>query len=296
MLLHLIATLLAYSDIESAMWSIFHWLVVKHLTGGSLESLEADALLYSKQMKGLKRDPAFGMTRNLRQAYLNLLGRDNVDNPTNLSGDSLGEADVERYLAESFIAPSVIYSQGMLFTYFGEHVRHADSAIKLGHDYLAKAHLCTPNIMWDALLTGVSCFAAAKQTGKKKYLKMGKIFRSKVKNWVVQGNPNVKHYESLLDAEWAAFKGKKFDAIKHFEAAILLAARGGLQHDAALATERLAEFYFHSTGIHDREEAAFQVRQSIRYWGEWGAIAKVRHLEQKYADLIAQPEPTVTHL
>jgi hypothetical protein len=271
-------------------------LVAKQLTGGSLESLEADALLYSKQMKGLKRDPAFATTRNLRQVYLNLLGRDNVDNPTNFSGESLGEADVERYLADSFLAPSVLCCQGMLFTYFGEHVHHADSAIKLGHDYLAKAHLCSPNIMWDALLKGISCFAAAKQTGKKKYLKMAQIFRSKVKNWVVQGNPNVKHYESLLDAEWAAIKGKKFDATKHYEAAILQAARGGFQHDAALATERLAELHFHSTEMHDREEAAFQVRQSIRYWGEWGAMAKVRHLEQKYADLIAQPNPTVTHL
>jgi hypothetical protein len=127
-------------------------------------------------------------------------------------------------------------------------------------------------------------------------LNTGQIFRSKVKNWVVQGNPNVRHYESLLDAKWAAFKGKKFDAIKHYEAAILLAARGGVQHDAALATERLAEFYFYSTEIHDQEEAAFQVCQSIRYWGEWGAIAKVRHLEQKYTDLIAPPNPNVTHL
>jgi hypothetical protein len=270
-------------------------LVVKQLTGASLESLEADALLYSKQIKGLKRDPALGMTRNLRQVYLNLLSRDNVDNPTNFSGESLSEADVDHYLADSFMAPAVFFCRGMPFTYFGEHVRHADSAIKLGHDFLAKAHLWSPNIMWDTLLTGVSCFAAAKQTGKKKYLKMAQIFRSKAKNWVVQGNPNVKHYESLLDAEWAPFKGKKFDAIQHFEAAILQAARGGFQHDAAFATERLAEFHFHSTEIYDREEAAFQVGQSIRYWGEWGAMAKVRHLEQKYADLIAQPKPTVTH-
>jgi hypothetical protein len=80
------------------------------------------------------------------------LGRDNLDNPTNLSGDSLGE--VERYLADPFFAPSVFLYQGVLFTYFGEHVRRADLVIKLGHDYMDKTHLCNPNNMWGVLLSG----------------------------------------------------------------------------------------------------------------------------------------------
>jgi hypothetical protein len=156
------------------MWSILFWLIVKQLTGGLLESLEADTLLYSKQMKGLKRDIALVTTQVLRQVCLNLLGRDNVDNPTNLSGDSLGE--VEHYLADSLFAPSVFFYQGMLFTYFGEHVCRADLAIKLGHDYMDKTHLCNPNNMWGVLLSGISCFAAAKQNRQEKIFEYGTDF------------------------------------------------------------------------------------------------------------------------
>jgi hypothetical protein len=62
------------------------------------------------------------------------------------------------------------------------------------------------------------------------------------------GNPNVKHYGLLLDAEWTALNGDKYNAIKKYEAAILLAGQGGYQQDAALATERLGDFYLRVMG------------------------------------------------
>jgi hypothetical protein len=113
---------------------------------------------------------------------------------------------------------------------------------------------------------------------------LAKIFRSKIQAWVAMGNPNVKHYEVFLDAEWAALKGKNFTAMKHYEATVLSAVRGGYQHDAALATERFGEFHLLVLG--DRPEAINQFTHSIKYWRDWGAIAKVRHLEEKNADLM----------
>jgi hypothetical protein len=283
-----LGSLSMHSDTESAIYSICGWLNYKHLIGTSLDALEADSLLYLKQMKALKRDQAVYVTQSWRQVYLNLLGRDNADKPTRCSGDSLSAEELERFRENNFIGAIFIAQHGILFTYFGEYVHYADLVIKAGHDHLQKAQVASPNNMWDTFLKGVSCFAAAHETGKKKYAKMGKIFRSKVQKWLELGNPNVKHYGLLLDAEWAAFKGKKDDAIKHYEVAILLAARGGYQHDAALATERFGAFYYVAMG--DRDSAAYQIGQSITYWGDWGAVAKVRQLKAKYAELL----PTIS--
>jgi hypothetical protein len=275
-------------DTESAMHAIHNWLLLKYLVGSALEGLEADAFLYFKQMKALKRDPTAYHTKSWRQVFLNLMGRDNVDKPTRLSGESLTVAEFERYRDNPYIGSLFFVHQGMLFTYFDEYVHYADMVIQLGHDHFQNAQIASPNNLWDTFLKGVACFAAARETGKRKYVKVGRIFRSKINKWLNMGNPNVKHYGSLLDAEWLAFKGDMSGAIKHYELATLLSARGGYQQDAALATERFGEFY--SKVVGDREEAAYQISQSIKYWGQWGAVAKVRHLEEKYADLLLRKQ------
>jgi hypothetical protein len=272
-----------HRDTESAMYSILFWLCLKHQIGTPLENMEVDSLSYGKQMQALKREQAAGVTKSLRQVYLNLMGRNNADNPTNLFGDSLSEDELDRCRDQPAIIHSAKSFHSILYTYFGEHVKSADLVIALGHDHLQKACVGAPFNMWDTLCRGVSCFAAARETGKRKYARMGQVFRSKVKKWLNQGNPNVKHYESLLDAEYMTLKGKNFAAIQAYQASIVAAARGGFQQDAALATERLGEFYW--TVMGDPEAAVYQLGQSMKYWGEWGAVAKVRHLEEKYGEL-----------
>ena len=74
--------------------------------------------------------------------------------------------------------------------------------------------------MQDTYLKGVSCFAAARETRKSHYAKLGEICRSKIKKWIRKGNPNVKHYEALLDAEAFAWQRKHSAAMKSFELAI----------------------------------------------------------------------------
>lgn len=279
-------TLCRSRDTESAMWSIYSWLTYKYILGSSLDALDADSLMYLKQMDSLKRDQAVYLTKALRQVVLNLLGRNNAENPTRLSGASFSEEDFARFKDSSFFGPMFFVYHGILFTYFGEYVHYADLVMKLDHAHFQKAHVASPNNLWDTFLKGVCCFAAAQETGKKKYAKMGQIFRAKIKSWLDVGNPNVKHYSSLLDAEAKAFNGNKFSAINNYEVAVLLAARGGYLHDAALASERLGSFYLK---LGDREEATFRIGQSIKYWREWGATAKVGHLEEKYVDLMPKP-------
>lgn len=110
--------------------------------------------------------------------------------------------------------------------------------------------------------------------------------RSKIKRWQELGNLNVKHYENVLDADAAVLKGKKAEAIRHYEAAIIVAGRRGFKNDAAFACERFAEFQL--SVMNERDEAKYRIQQSLDYWEDrgWGALGKVRHLKKKYSDLI----------
>jgi hypothetical protein len=151
---------------------------------------------------------AFYTTKSFRQVFLNLLGRDNVDKPTRLSGIALNQDEKERFSDNPFIGSMFVAHHGMLLTYFGDFQQYSDLLLQMGHDHLQKVHVASPNNLWETYLKGISCFATAQETGKRKYADLGQVFRSKIKSWLDMGNPNVKHYGSLLDAEYMAFKSK----------------------------------------------------------------------------------------
>jgi len=138
----------------------------------------------------------------------------------------------------------------------------------------------------DAFLKGVSFFAAARETGKKKYAKLGLACLSKIKTWMEKGNPNISHYRAFLEAELMAYKGKLEAAVYQYKQAIRLATRTGFQQDAALASERLGVLHLYK--MKDREGAEFYLRQAIKCWGSWGSRAKVQHLRQMYPSILSE--------
>lgn len=276
---------LFYSDVESAVNAIGFWIILRHIGGTTLDTLESDAHLYTRQMKDLGKDKQCLHYSIKRQGFLNLMARDNVDSPTRLQGMALSNDDVELLKEDPFFVAALDSWEGLLQCLFGQHVQHADSTIKNGHDYFEKAHFCSPEIWWDTLLRGISCFRAARQTGKKKYAKLGNKMRMKVKRWIKLGNPNLEHYDSFLDAEWKLYRGKRASAIEKYIKTIQVAGRRGYQHDAAFASERLGALHLTSG---DTEEALYRIQQSIKYWRGWGSAAKVYHVEREYSELLPQ--------
>lgn len=86
----------------------------------------------------------------------------------------------------------------------------------------------------------------------------------------------MKHYDTFLQAEHAALRGKKIQAKGKYEEAIKLAARTGHLHHAALFNERFADHL--KRDLNDEEEASYRLKEAIRWYGEWGAKRKVELL------------------
>ena len=159
--------------------------------------------------------------------------------------------------------------------------------IKYGNNTAVKSNPGTFSIsMFEVISKGVSSAIAARQTRNKAYRKNALAIHKRLKDWIEKGNPNVAHLDAFLDGQFAAMAGKKFAAIKSLQVSIVIAARGGLLLDAALFSECFGEYLLE---IGDPHEAAFRLREAIKYYGEFGALRKTRMLEEKHDNLWPKP-------
>jgi hypothetical protein len=133
--------------------------------------------------------------------------------------------------------------------------------------------------MVEMFTKGISLFAMARKTRKRKYKVHARRIRSLLQSWEKSGNPNVVHYLLLLDAEWAALRGEKEDAIRFYKDAVTVSARRGFLQGAALANERFASFLL--SDCNDKEEADYRIEQAVRFYSDWGANRKVVRLQQE---------------
>ena len=100
-------------------------------------------------------------------------------------------------------------------------------------------------------------------------------------------NPNIQHYDALIDAELAGLAGDSHLAKKQYEVAIILAGRRGFICDKALAHER---FGGHALHLGDLNDALYHFERAIALYQEWGAHAKVVKLRSVHSNLpLAQP-------
>ena len=256
------------------------------IAGRSLKLRAEDCAVYSEQMRELKRQQAVDYTMVLWQPALNLMGFS--ENTTLLEGDAV-EDEQEFLNARLDNKPMVAIFRTQklrLYAMFGEHSQGADLFIAHGYDWpeAAPGH---PMFMEAVFCGGLSSFAMARTSKARKYRRQALKARSTVKDWIKKGNPNVRHYEALFDAEKAVLKGKYRAAEQYYQSAVSVAARGGFVHDAGLASERYGEFML--TVLKDEDGAVFHFDTSAKFYSDWGASKKVQQLQEKYSNLHTRP-------
>ncbi|KAG7340230.1 hypothetical protein IV203_023773 [Nitzschia inconspicua] len=100
--------------------------------------------------------------------------------------------------------------------------------------------------------------------------------------WAQDGCPNVVHYVAILDSELAILNRSDKKVVEDlYQKAIVMAARGGMVLDAAVANERLAKFF---EGLGDTIEAGRRVEQAMQYYEDYGLMPRAAFLRQQYSD------------
>ncbi|MEP6793939.1 MAG: adenylate/guanylate cyclase domain-containing protein, partial [Saprospiraceae bacterium] len=99
-------------------------------------------------------------------------------------------------------------------------------------------------------------------------------------------NPaNFEHKHLLLEAMKAQHAGKTIEALQLFEQAIQSAQKYKFVNNLAVAHEKTAALWVTEGRPH---YALYHIKQSIIAYTQWGAFAKVKQLQQYYADILNQ--------
>jgi PAS domain S-box-containing protein len=123
-------------------------------------------------------------------------------------------------------------------------------------------------------------FASADQ--KARHLAAVAMHYKQIKVWAENCPENFGNYAALVAAEISRIEGRELDAEHQYERAIQLSREQGFVQNEAIAHEAAARFYM-TRGL---ETTARAYLQNARYsYMRWGALGKVKQLEQRYPGL-----------
>ncbi len=104
----------------------------------------------------------------------------------------------------------------------------------------------------------------------------------KIQIWAEHAPMNYLHQLHLIEAERYQVSGQVLAAMEAYDLAIEGAKENGYIQDQALANELAAKFYLKQNRL---MIAKAYMREARYYYLQWGALAKVQHLENRYAIL-----------
>ena len=255
-------------------------------TGENLEVVEQKQAGYIDLLRQLKTDYVACNISVWRQTSLNLLGL--AADKCRLIGEAFDESTIAEWEAinDGWVLFTVHFIKSMLFYLFKEFNSAVDSAA-LSTKYLLSVGGWSPiaaqNFYYSLAL--LAAYPTADSATQEKYLMQVAANQEKMQKWAHHAPMNYQHKYDLVEAEKARVLGKDWEAADYYDKAIQAAKNQGYIQEEALANELAAEFYF----SRNKDKIAL-VYLTESYYGyiHWGAIAKVKDLEARYPQLVAQ--------
>ena len=256
------------------------------LMGEPLEAVEKKQIKYFTLTQNIKQEHLLGLLGIWGQIVLNLLGKS--ANEYELIGDKFNESEMLPRLqqADNHIALFNVYCAKMLLFYLFKKTEQSVANAYLAAEYapaIGFMMIGTHNFYYSLALLAV--YPTADSAEQEKYLIQVAANQKKMQKWAHHAPMNYQHKYDLVEAEKARVFGKNWEAADYYDRAIQGAKEQGYIQEAALANELASEFYFSQN-----KDKIAQVYLTESYYGyiRWGAIAKVRDLEARYPQLIAQ--------
>ncbi|MCP4701899.1 MAG: AAA family ATPase [Gammaproteobacteria bacterium] len=272
-----------------AAYSAYIYAHYAYFQGRQLAELEKEISAYSKVIAQEKQETGLFLINVYRQAILNLLGQ--AEHPCRLLGEACDEEQtLPAHLASNDRTAifSIYINKLMLCYLFHEYqyaVEHAENAEKY-LDGVPGAAAVPMFYFYDSLARLANFHNAAK--GVQKQI-LGKVAanRKKMQKWAQYAPMNYAHKLHLIEAEQARVLGEDESARQNYEKAIGEARNNGYLNEQALASELTAKFYL---ARRQNRQASQHLRNARDIYEQWGALAKVRHLETRYAQVLAENE------
>lgn len=271
-------------DLIFASYAAMNYCSHLFLVGEPLDQVEKAQHQHVELLSTLKQELQLHYTQILHQITLNLhIGS---SDPLMLTGSSIDE----RQMIPQFEANN--YHQALFLVYVGKLILACifgtfDSAV----EYAAIAETYLRSGLGLALSGAfrfyqVLAYLGQSQTGQgspQTLFQQALVHQPLLQEWAESAPDNYHHRIDLITAEIAQLQGDVLTAMDGYDRAIDGAIKQGCLHEAAIACERAAVFYL-SIG----KERIGQAYLTDAYYTyvRWGAIAKVRRLEEEYAQVL----------
>lgn len=254
---------------EYAMWaSIMRRILLSFHLGKPLGRILAKCETCATQTEELKQHDQDTFLRMFWQIILNLTGKSKTTKT--LHGEAYNSAKFARKTPLHDSLYNLARLELLLF--FGDYSGAAELSIECDESFnkaFPGFFLC----MMETFHRGIALYAMARKSKQGKYKRKARQVLKTIGAWREKGNPNVEHYWIFLKAEDEALRRNDENAKKFYVESIRLAARNGHLHHAALFNERFGDFV--KEELNDDEEYIHRLHESVRFYREWGASAKV---------------------
>jgi PAS domain S-box-containing protein len=209
----------------------------------------------------------------------------------NLSGQNTEEI-WEQYLSNfyehrSMAAICEYHVLKAMVLYFYEQYDSAKqwavSAVELINFLMGHISRSHHNFYYSLILTAL--YPSAESADQKSYWETLAANQKQMKIWAEKCPENFLHKYLLVEAEIARISGKVVEAMNLYDCAIESASEHEFTQNEALANELAAKFWL----ARGKEEFAKLYMTKARYGYQlWGAFGKVKDLEEKYPQLLAE--------
>ncbi|MCI5122948.1 MAG: response regulator [Candidatus Electrothrix sp. AR5] len=220
-----------------------------------------------------------------QQTVCNLQGNNSI--PFRLQGEVFDEDEMlPALLKENYgMAIFAVYLAKMMLCYLFKEVDQAlDNAILAEkYEQANTGVLVVPIYQFYYSLVLLATLPDVSQDEQDNILCKVEVNQKQMKVWAVHAPDNYQHRYALVEAEKARFLGKP-EAGEWCEQAILLAEKNQYRIDEALAYELAAEYYS-ERGMQKIAQTFF--KEAYATYVQWGATAKVLHLEKSHPEFSA---------
>ena len=274
-------------DLNFAALSIFGYIFNSYWTGKELTEFEREIKEHNTIIEKLKKDFILDLNRLYRQIVLNLLGRS--EDPCCLIGESCNEEQMLPFWLETNNRNAIchVYLNKLILCYlFQSYPQAINHAVRAEEylDGLSGTVAIPPFHLYDSL-TRLAIFSDAQESERKCLLEKVAANQKKMKLWAHHAPMNYLHKFYLVEAERARVLGNESEAREYYDQAIDLAREHGYVNEEALANELAAKFYLALGRV---RIASHYLRDAHYAYLQWGALAKVKDLETRHPQLLAQ--------
>ncbi len=277
-------------DIEYSGYSA--WSLSYHLfcSTVNLELIDQKIDNYATLMHHTKLESVAYSISSIRQLILNFQTSSETNNIW--KSETFDEADMIAGLGNNSSWLSTFYFTKNILNYYFNNYTQAIENARLTEQYQESNPgfylYCVNNFYYSLAL--LANYKNVTSTEQKQYLKKVAANQKKMKKWAHHAACNFQHKYDLVEAEKARIFGQNVKAMNLYDRAIAGAKENEYTQEEALGNELAAQFYL----VLGKDKIA-KTYMTDAYYGyiRWGALAKVKNLEERYPNLIIRSE-TIT--